>query len=275
MSGNFFKSGIKLLLSLIFILSAVTFIHGNNSGDAAYSRLRDAITFKYAGKNPVQFSPWIQGVKRKIDTGEKIAAITLDACGGKKGSRYDRELIEFLRVNKIPATLFMTGLWIDANPELVKELASDSLFEIENHGLYHKPASVNGAKIYGRRGTKSPGDLVDEIELNAIKIEKITGRRPVFYRSGTAYFDNVAVKIVYDLNHIPMNFSLVSGDAAGFSRARIEKRILDGTKNGTVIIGHMNQPGSGLYPAMKSSIMKLKQNGYRFVKLQDYRNSLK
>jgi peptidoglycan/xylan/chitin deacetylase (PgdA/CDA1 family) len=265
------------LLSLTVIFFAVAVMYGKNTGeDPSYIKLRNSIIQKYAGEKPVHFSSWVQGVKTRIETGEKIAAITLDACGGKKkGNGYDRELINFLRENKIPATLFMTGIWIDANPELVRELASDPLFEIENHGLYHKPASVNGAKIYGRRGTKTPGELVDEIELNTIKIEKITGRRSIFYRSGTAYFDDVAVKIVYDLNHIPMNFSLVSGDAAGFSSPRIEQRLLNKTINGTVIIAHMNHPGKNLYPAMKSALLKLKARGYRFVKLQDYKNFLK
>jgi len=267
---------IKSVYTVIIITLSITFVYPgefNTSGE--YNILRESIVKKYSKSKPVIFSQWTRGVKFRIDTTEKIAAITLDACGGKKGNGYDRELIEFLRNNKIPATLFMTGLWIDANPMLVKELALDPLFDIENHGMRHKPASVNGAVVYGRRGTKNPGDLVDEIELNAIKIEKITGRRPVFYRPGTAYFDDVAVKIVYELDQIPMNFSIVSGDAAGFKPEKIERRIISGIKNGSVIIGHMNRPGKNLYPAFKKSLLLLKEKGYKFVKLRDYKNSLK
>ena len=265
----------SLFSIIIFLLFAVTTLsYSDTILSDEYKTLREQIVKKYSQDKPEIFSQWTPGVKTKIDTTEKIAVITLDACGGKKGSGYDRELITFLRENKIPASLFMTGLWIDANPALVKELSSDPLFEIENHGMFHKPASVNGAKIYGRRGTKNPGELVDEIEQNSIKIEKLTGRRPLFYRPGTAYFDDVAVKIVYDLKLIPMNFSIVSGDAAEFKPERIERRIMSGIKNGSVIIGHMNRPGKNLYPAMKKSLLQLKEKGYRFVKLSDYKNSL-
>jgi len=266
------KNSIYVALSLL-IITASSYGDDYNSND--YSSRRELIVIRYSKSKPKVFSQWTHGVKVRIDTNEKIAALTLDACGGKKGSGYDRELIGFLKENRIPASLFMTGLWIDANPGLVKELAADPLFEIENHGLNHKPASVSGARIYGRRGTGNPGELFDEIERNALKIEKLTGRRPVFYRPGTAYFDDVAVTIVNDLNHIPMNFSIVSGDAAGFGAERIEKRILSGIKNGSVIIGHMNRPGKSLYPAVKKSVVKLKQMGYRFVKLSDYKNTLK
>ncbi|HPS85289.1 MAG TPA: polysaccharide deacetylase family protein [Spirochaetota bacterium] len=262
-------------ITLLLLLITTAFAYGEENSPDNYKQQREAIVNRYSKSKPKIFSQWTPGVKFRIDTSEKIAVITLDACGGKKGSGYDRELIDFLRENKIPASLFMTGLWIDANPALVKELAADPLFDIENHGMAHKPASVNGSKIYGRRGTKNPGELVDEVELNAIKIEKITGTRPIFYRPGTAYFDDVAVKIVYDLNQIPMNFSIVSGDAAGFRPEKITRRIVTGIENGSVIIGHMNRPGKNLYPAMKKSILQLKEKGYRFVKLREYRNSLK
>ncbi len=268
----------KFRTALIFftVMLLCGLLYGKESPvSGAYIKKKEAITSKYKGVKPVVFSQWAPGVKTRIDANEKIAVITLDACGGRKGSGYDRELIDFLRENKIPASLFMTALWIDANRELTVELSRDPLFEIENHGYRHKPASVNGAKIYGRRGTPTSGDLFDEIELNAEKIQALTGRRPLFYRPGTAYFDDVAVKICYDLNHVPMNFSVISGDAAGFSAERIERRILSQVKPGSVIIAHMNQPGRRLYPAMKRSLIKLKAQGYRFVKLSEYKDKLK
>ncbi len=260
---------------MMFLLLAGAVLHAETALSGDYAALRELVVKKYSGIKPKIFSQEVPGVKERIDTTEKIAALTLDACGGKKGNGFDAELIAFLRQNKIPATLFVTGLWIDANTGIVRELAADPLFEIENHGMYHKPASVNGAVIYGRRGARDAGELVDEIELNAIKIKNITGRRPLFYRPGTAYFDDVAVKIIYDLNQVPMNFSIVSGDAAGFKPERIERRILSGVKNGSVIIGHMNMPGKNLYPALKRSLLILKERGYRFVKLEEYKNSLK
>lgn len=269
------KPGIILLYIIIASVLTASLYGDQNVNDPAFLKRKEAVAAKYSGKKPSVFSQWTRGVRSRIDTSDKIVAITLDACGGKKGSGYDRELIDFLRKNRIPATLFMTALWIDANRDLTVELSRDPLFEIENHGYRHKPASVNGAVIYGRRGTKTPGDLFDEIELNAVKIESLTGRRPIFYRSGTAYFDDIAVKISYDLNHIPMNFSVVSGDAAGFSAERIERRILSQVKGGSVIIAHMNQPGKRLCPAMKRSLLKLKDQGYRFVRLSEFRDKLK
>lgn len=265
-------SYIRLAACALLITSV---FNGFADSGKSYAEVRNEIKKRYSGIKPKQFSMWNRGVVTGIGTGDKIIALTLDACGGKKGSGYDRKLIDLLRENKIPATLFLCGLWIDANPGLTKELAADPLFEIENHGLRHKPLSVNGARIWERRGTTDPGDAFDEVALNAKKIFDLTGKVTKYYRSGTAYYDDVAVLVCRDAEHVPVNFTVISGDAAGFSAVRIEHRILKGVKNGAIIIGHMNQPGSGLYTALKKAIPELKREGYRFVKLEEYDGKLK
>ena len=114
-----------------------------------------------------------------------MLALTFDACGGRNDG-YNKDLIDYLRAEKIPATLFVTGVWIDKYPEVFAELAADPLFEIENHGLLHRLCSTEGRSMYGVRGTRNLDGVIDEMELGARKIGSLTGRRPVFFRSATA-----------------------------------------------------------------------------------------
>ena len=54
-------------------------------------------------------------------------ALTLDACGGA----YDSDLIATLVRLQVPATIFVTRRWLDANPAAVRELlAHPVLFEM-------------------------------------------------------------------------------------------------------------------------------------------------
>jgi peptidoglycan/xylan/chitin deacetylase (PgdA/CDA1 family) len=99
----------------------------------------------------------------------------------------------------VPATLFINARWIDANPVTFMSLARNHLFEIENHGYLHRPLSVKGNAAWGISGTKNVGEVVDEVLVNAVKIQKMTGRRPIYFRSGTAFYDEVAVKVVDDI----------------------------------------------------------------------------
>lgn len=86
----------------------------------------------------------------------------------------DRSINQWLA---IPATLFVKGSWIDANWPSSGSSPPSSLFEIANHGLSHRPCSVNGRSAYGIRGTGSVGELIDEIEKNGRKIEAATGSK--------------------------------------------------------------------------------------------------
>src|SRR4030043_423753 len=87
----------------------------------------------------------------------------IDPCGGPKGSGYDAKLIDFLISEAIPATLFISGKWINANPDIFQTLARNPLFGIENHGLDHKTCSAIGQSVYGIRGTKNVGEIYDEV----------------------------------------------------------------------------------------------------------------
>ena len=173
---------------------------------------KERLVAAYKNQTPTDWGERVAGVKTQLDTSEKVIALTFDACGGPRGSRVDTALIETLRQEKIPATLFVSGSWIDANPAIFKKLAADPLFEIENHGLAHKPCSVNGNKAYGIKGTASVAELVDEIEKNGRKIEAVTGGKPKFYRPGTAYCDEVAVKVAGELGYEVVNYNIL-GDA--------------------------------------------------------------
>ena len=220
-------------------------------------------------RTPTDWGERVAGVKTQLDTSEKVIALTFDACGGPRGSRYDAAIIEFLRAEKIPATLFVSGSWIDANPAVFKKLAADPLFEIENHGLAHKPCSVNGNKAYGIKGTASVAELVDEIEKNGRKIEAVTGGKPKFYRPGTAYCDEVAVKVAGELGYEVVNYNILGDAGATRPKEKIREALLKAGP-GAIVILHMNQPRSQTAAGLKEAIPLLRQKGLRFVKLSEY-----
>ncbi len=211
----------------------------------------------------------ITGVRTRLDTGEKVIALTLDACGSARGKGVDARLMEFLIANQIPATLFINGRWIDANPELFRKLAANPLFEIANHGMYHKPASVTGRSIYGIAGTQNAGEVVEEIELNARKIEAISGVRPKLYRSGTAYYDEISVQISQGLGHEVAGYSLLGDAGATWSAAQVKEALLKAVP-GDIALLHMNHPEAGTGEGIMAAVPELERRGFRFVRMSDY-----
>lgn len=231
--------------------------------------LKQEVSARFSGRTPLQWGETVSGVRTRLDTRDKVVALTLDACGSRKGNGVDAKLMDFLAREQIPATLFINARWIDANPELFKRLAANPLFEIANHGMWHKPASVNGRSVYGIQGTKDADELVEEIERNARKIEALTGKRPKLYRSGTAYYDEVAVEVAGALGHEVAGFSILGDAGATYSAAKVKATLLKAAP-GDIIICHMNHPESGTGAGIMAAVPELQRRGFRFVRMSDY-----
>lgn len=257
--------------SVMFFLLIVTVAATGFAGSPPQSLedLKQINNARYAGVTPAQWGENVTGVRRHLDTGDKVIALTLDACGSARGKGADTRLLEFLIARQIPATLFINGRWIDANPELFRRLAANPLFEIANHGIRHMPASITGRMAYGIAGTRDAGEVVEEIELNARKIEAISGVRPKLYRSGTAYYDEIAVQISEGLGHEVAGYSLLGDAGATWSAAQVKAALLRAAP-GDIVLLHMNHPEAGTGAGVMAAVPELLRRGFRFVRMSDY-----
>lgn len=224
--------------------------------------------------NVSQWGENVRGVVTRFHTDKKEIALTFDACGGSlKSSQYDKNLIDFLIQNKIPATLFINARWIDSNIEHFKQLASNPLFEIANHGTKHRPLSIDGKSIYNIEGTNNEAEVVDEIMGNENKIFELTQKYPHFFRTGTAYYDEEAVAIARKMGLEIAGFSVLGDAGATLSAAQVEKQILS-AKPGDIIIAHMNHPESETRAGLIAAIKILQRKGFHFIRLNDAKERL-
>ena len=225
----------------------------------------EEIKTRYEGREPKEWGEVVTGVKTKINTQEQIIALTFDACGGA----YDEELIQYLKDQKIPATLFISGKWIHNHSDTLVKLAEIPIFDIANHGKHHKPLSVKGAFAYGIPGTTSIEEVYHEVYDNHLKIKELTGHESKFFRSGTAYYDEIGVEIVEDLGEIVVNYNVLGDAGATFSANQIyESMIL--AEPGAIMLFHMNHPDSDVAEGVKRGIEALIEEGFEFVLLKDY-----
>jgi peptidoglycan/xylan/chitin deacetylase (PgdA/CDA1 family) len=208
------------------------------------------------------------GVVRVLPANRRVIALTFDACGGPGGSGYDQSLIEFLRRREIPATLFLNSRWIDANPAAFRHLAGEPLFEIANHGTRHRPLSVTGRSAYGITGTRSAGEVYDEVAGNRDKLTRLMGISPRFFRAGTAYSDDIAARIVADMGERLVTFSVNGDGGATFTPGQVSSTVT-ASGEGSVVICHMNHPEGGTAQGIAAAVPRLLADGFTFVRLSD------
>ncbi len=196
-------------------------------------------------------------------------ALTLDACDGKIDDRILSALIE----NGIPATIFVTGKWVAKNPTAISVmLAHPDLFEIENHGLSHRPAVDRKTTIFG---VPAAGDLA------AVQLEIVGGRDAIldahgistrWFRGATARYTPEAIRLARDLGFRIAGYSL-NGDAGATASAKEAARRIAHAKDGDVIIAHVNQPNRPAGAGVVQGILGLKALGYTFLRLSDVTES--
>ena len=235
--------------------------------------LQRELTAKYKNVPSRQWGENIPGIIRSIPLpddagGPRVMVLTLDACGGRRNSSVDMGILALLRDLRIPATIFVTTPWLRANETLAKDLAADPLFELAAHGTHHKPASVSGRSAYGIKGTASIAELVEEAELNARAVEAVTGKRPRWFRSGTAYYDEVAVAVIHDLGLGIAGYT-VSLDQGATLPAREVARRAASAKSGSILLCHLNHPESGTGTGLAKALPVLKEEGVVFLRLTD------
>lgn len=99
-------------------------------------------------------------------------------------------------------------------------------------------------------------------------------QKPVYFRSGTAYYDDVAVKIAGDLGYKVVNYNVLGDAGATYNKRQIVKACA-GASPGSIILFHMNRPEKKIAEGIIEGITQLKDIGYTFVKLSDYHDSLR
>ncbi len=233
-----------------------------------YTDIAAELSRRYAGRKPKIWAEKMPGITSRITPepkgGKPVIALTLDACSGA----YDAELIAFLRARKIPATLFVTNRWLKDNTETFKNLAGDPLFEIAAHGAAHKPCSVDGREAYGIKGTASMQALVEEVAANARELHRCGASRPRWYRSGTAFYDDIAVAVIHDLGMGVAGYSISVDEGATLPADKVRDKTL-AAKNGDILLGHMNHPESGTRRGLMEALPQLQERGCVFIRLSE------
>jgi peptidoglycan/xylan/chitin deacetylase (PgdA/CDA1 family) len=192
-------------------------------------------------------------------------ALTFDACSGKTDERILQTLID----KKISATIFVTARWIKRNPQAIAEIkANADLFEIENHGAKHIPVVDFPIKVFGLQAAGSPEAVRAEIEGGATAIETRFGSKPKWFRGATGMYSTSAKKTIAEMDYKLGGYSVHGDGGASFSTRRTAKTI-GAAKDGDVIIAHINQPSKPAGAGVVEGILKLKADGFIFVKLQD------
>lgn len=241
--SNRFFGGIAiaavLLASVIAILSTLFFsLRPSKEKEAAASATRSLPIYS-------------------VETEEKKVAISFDCAWGVE---YTEKLLEIMEKNDVRCTFFAVQFWVEKYPEYVKKII-DAGHEMGTHSRTHSYMS----KL-------SESAIKDELSTSSQAIEKITGKKVNLFRAPYGDFNNLLIDTAQSMGLYSIQWDVDSLDWKNLSGTEIAMRVINGAKNGSIILCHNN----GLHTAESLPMIfsTLKNRGYEFVPISEliYKN---
>lgn len=218
-----------------------------------------------AGRPPAPPPP-ADGMSALIEggtSGRREVALTIDA-GADTG--YASEILDLLRDEGIHATFGMTGLWAQANPDLVKRMVAEG-HQLINHTWDHP--SLTGANT--GMPALTPEELAQELEDTETLVSDLTGgyeMRP-YFRPPYGDYDATSLGYLYDDGYyFSIMWTCDSHGWAGWGAQEIIDYCTTNIKDNEIILMHTGAAAASDFEAMPGLIQFFRDNGYAFVTVE-------
>ena len=187
-----------------------------------------------------------------VQTEERKVAFTMNCAWNAD----DIDLIlKTLKDNNTKITFFMVGNWIEKYPEAVKKIYDDG-HEIASHSNTHP--HVNNLS-YEKN--------IEEIEKSNDRIQKITGKRTIIYRTPYGEYNDTVIKAATDKGYYTIQWNLDTLDYNGLTGDEMWNRIKDKIKPGDIILSHNGTKNTA--NCLDMLIKNIKQKDLEIVRISD------
>ena len=196
---------------------------------------------------------------RRVETGEPAVAITFDACATKtQGYGFDRAVFETLERERVPATIFVSGRWVETHPDVMTELARDPLIEFGDHSYDHP----HMAHLQMARAA-------EEIDLTEAALARY-GKRAVAFRPPFGEWSPRLIEVARGRALPVVTWDVVSGDPSVQTTVPgMVRTVVSHARAGSIIIFHINGRGWKTGEALPEILRGLRERGFRFVQLSE------
>ena len=178
---------------------------------------------------------------------------------------YDPELISYLDKNNIQATFFISGLFAETYPELLKELASNPNFSFQNHAYDESGFTPH---CYWLKSLKGDKEKTDQITKTQNIIQQITGQTPEYFRYPGICHDKKNDTLVQNLGFKISNGTINPSDPFNKNKDKMVKTVMNKAKDGGVVIMHVGGPNAPKsLEVLKQIVPELVSKDFAFAKL--------
>jgi peptidoglycan-N-acetylglucosamine deacetylase len=196
----------------------------------------------------------------EIPTGDRVVALTFDAGANSAGLP---SILGTLAVQQVPASFFLTGQWVDDNPNGVAVIHADG-HRLGNHSMTHPhlPALSDQA-------------IRDEVQSAEQRILAAGADPRPLFRFPFGDRDERTIAAVNDLGYVAVRWTVDTlgwkGTSGGMSAQEVTDRAVNALRPGEIVLMHLgSNPEDGTTldaDALPGMIERMRAAGYAFVTL--------
>jgi len=205
--------------------------------------------------NITVFSPQQPVAIYNVPTERNVVALTFDISWGDK--RLEPILEVLKEKNVTAATFFVSSVWSQQHPELVKKI-QDVGYEIGSHGHKHDNYS-----------TLTDDEIRSQITTAHSIISEVTGKSPNLIRLPNGDFDKRVLKIASELQYQVIQWDTDSMDWLSIGTDKIADRVISRAHPGDIILMHASDSAKQTHLALPIIIDQLRDKGYDFLSVSE------
>jgi peptidoglycan/xylan/chitin deacetylase (PgdA/CDA1 family) len=170
----------------------------------------------------------------------------------------DDRIVDALVARRAPATFFVSGRWARAQPDAVRQLAREPLFEIGNHS-YHHPHLT----------TLDDDAILHELVATQDVLREL-GAVPRVFRAPFGEVDARIARIAADAALATIEYDVISGDPdATATKTQLVRTVRDRARPGSIVIMHANHRRFATADAVPEIIDGLRARGFELVTVSE------
>ena len=187
-----------------------------------------------------------------VQTTEKKLAISFDCAWGVE---HTDEILSVMARSEVRCTFFAVEFWVEKYPNYAKKIV-EAGHELQTHSKTHPYMS----KL-------SKEQIKEELTSSCNAIERATGKKPTLFRPPYGDYNDLLITTAKELGLYTIQWDVDSLDWKNLSAQELALRVVNGAKEGSIILCHNN--GLHTAEALPMIFSTLQNRGFTFVPISE------